>query len=289
MTPEEQIQGSPEWLNWRRSKITATDACVIMGVSPYKTIRELYYEKVEGTVQKTNAAMKYGNEKEHEAREWIEDILSTRFFPTVVESNIIEWMAASLDGINQDRTIAIEIKWNNKENHEFAKKDIVPCIHFPQIQHQYFVSEVKDIYYVSCWKDEKTFFHVSREDEYIENMIRSEIEFYNKVIKKIAPALGSEDYAKVEYDSELHDYWNFYTDASKMRLDAEKMESYYREQLIDKMGHRNAKSDVCMLTKYERKGSVDYSSIPELQGIDLEKYRKPSTWQYKISEKLDES
>ncbi|MES2875403.1 MAG: YqaJ viral recombinase family protein [Bacteroidota bacterium] len=288
MTPEEQIQGSPEWLNWRRSKITATDACVIYGVSPYKTLHELYTEKVHGTSQPTNANMKYGNKREQEAREWIEDQLGISFFPTVMESKETPWMAASLDGINQYKDVAIEIKWNNAENHEFAKKNIVPAIHFPQLQHQYFVSEVNDIYYVSCWKDEKVFFGVDREDEYIEGLIRKEREFYQRVLDKNPPPLCPEDYAEVEYDSELHNYVSFYRDAHQMRLDGEKMESYYRDSIVQKMGHRNAKSEGLMITRYERKGAVDYSKIPELEGIDLEKYRKPSTWQYRILEKLDE-
>lgn len=288
MEPHE-IQGSTEWLNWRRSKITATDACVIDGVSPYKTIRELYDEKVHGTSQPTNSNMKYGQDREQEAREWIEDKLGISFFPTVMEGKVIPWMAASLDGINQKKTIAIEIKWNNKENHEFAKKNIVPAIHFPQIQHQYFVSEVDKIYYISCWKDEKIYFCPPREDEYMQGLFEKEREFYQKVLDKNPPSFCPKDYAEVEYSSELASIWNLYRDASNMRLDGEKAESYYKEQLIDKMGQRNAKcTGLGIVSKYEVKGRVDYAQIPEFEGIDLELYRKPSMWQYRILEKSDE-
>lgn len=286
--PSQLQQNTQGWLDWRRSRICASDAPIIDGVSPYKTLHELYTEKVHGTSQPTNANMKYGNEREQEARYWIEAQLGRSFFPTVMESKTIPWMACSLDGISQFKDIAVEIKWNNKENHEFAKKDIVPAIHFPQIQHQYFVSEVKDIYYVSCWKDEKLFFHVSREDEYIEGLIKKERDFYQRVLDKNPPPLCQKDIPEVLYDSELNNYWNFYKDAVQMRLDGEKMESYYRDLIIEKMGHRNAKCEVFSVSKIERRGNVDYSIIPELKGVNLEKYRKSSTWQYRISENLDE-
>ena len=42
----EIIQGSQEWLDLRKTKITATDACVIMGESSWKTIIQLYEEKI---------------------------------------------------------------------------------------------------------------------------------------------------------------------------------------------------------------------------------------------------
>ena len=42
----EMQQGTPEWLALRKTKITATDACVIMGSSRWKTKTQLYREKL---------------------------------------------------------------------------------------------------------------------------------------------------------------------------------------------------------------------------------------------------
>jgi len=40
------IQRSPEWKAWRRTKLTATDACVLMnGIHFGKTVLDLYHEK----------------------------------------------------------------------------------------------------------------------------------------------------------------------------------------------------------------------------------------------------
>ncbi len=37
------------------------------------------------------------------------------------------------------------------------------------------------------------------------------------------------------------------------------------------------------VAEIERKGSVDYSAIPDLKGMDLEPYRKPSSKYFKIT------
>ena len=39
------------------------------------------------------------------------------------------------------------------------------------------------------------------------------------------------------------------------------------------------------VTKSSRAGSVEYKNIPELKGVDLEKYRKPSTEYFLIKVK----
>lgn len=35
-----------EWLDWRRKGIGGSDAAAVIGVSPYSTARDLYYEKL---------------------------------------------------------------------------------------------------------------------------------------------------------------------------------------------------------------------------------------------------
>ena len=35
-----------EWLKWRRKGIGGSDAGAVLGISPYKTARDVYYEKL---------------------------------------------------------------------------------------------------------------------------------------------------------------------------------------------------------------------------------------------------
>ena len=44
-------QGSQEWLDYRRTVITATDIPVLLGISPYRCEADLADEKLTGTQQ----------------------------------------------------------------------------------------------------------------------------------------------------------------------------------------------------------------------------------------------
>ena len=57
VTGHEGLQGSPEWLTYRRTHIMASDAPILMLESPYKTVRDLYLEKTYGTEQVCTPAM----------------------------------------------------------------------------------------------------------------------------------------------------------------------------------------------------------------------------------------
>ena len=47
---KELVQQSEEWLEFRRSRIGASDAPIIMGVSPWKTHYKLWVEKIQGYI-----------------------------------------------------------------------------------------------------------------------------------------------------------------------------------------------------------------------------------------------
>lgn len=103
------IQGTPEWHQLRKTKITATDACVIMGVSPWKTRLQLYHEKLSNDPPKPpNYAMQRGLDLEPIARDLY--IAKTGIY---VEPKVIinEWAMCSLDGISSCGFHAVEIKW----------------------------------------------------------------------------------------------------------------------------------------------------------------------------------
>ena len=60
------IQGSPEWLELRKNKITGTDSSVLLGSNPFKTRLELWQQKMGLKEQDAcNAAMlrELGTEK----------------------------------------------------------------------------------------------------------------------------------------------------------------------------------------------------------------------------------
>ena len=64
----------------------------------------------------------------------------------------------------------------------------------------------------------------------------------------------------------------------------EEVEKRSREALVALSDGKNAKGHGIRLTQHVRKGTVEYAKIPELQGLDLEKYRKVATSYWKILE-----
>ncbi len=64
MKPLNFQQNTPEWLAMRRNCIGASDAPIIMGLSPYKKRDQLLEEKVYGKNTAMSASMQYGKDME---------------------------------------------------------------------------------------------------------------------------------------------------------------------------------------------------------------------------------
>jgi hypothetical protein len=66
------------------------------------------------------------------------------------------------------------------------------------------------------------------------------------------------------------------------------IEDTLRQELILLAGDNGTAGGGIQLSKSMRKGLVDYEKIPELKGVDLEQYRKPSAiaWRILLLDKL---
>ena len=141
------IQGTDEWLHYRTSKITATDACVIMGASKWKTKLELYNEKInENTNVFMNDRMKRGTDLEPMARELFCIQNGIEVSPRVITK---EWAMASLDGMSECGNYIVEIKCPGEKDHDLALSGKVPDHYYPQIQHQLYVTGLDWAFYYS--------------------------------------------------------------------------------------------------------------------------------------------
>jgi putative phage-type endonuclease len=111
-------QGSPEWLALRRTKITATDAPVIMRASEYETPAQLWRRKLSGEERPETEAMRQGRELEQGLREWASDWLCVPFEPAVLVSEERPWQMASLDGfaVVEGKPMTLEIKTTNRSD-----------------------------------------------------------------------------------------------------------------------------------------------------------------------------
>lgn len=192
-----------KWLEWRHTGIGSSDASVLMGVSRFKTRKQLLIEKYypfSGEDQANSYIKDRGNKIEIQVRKYLEDMKGTTFSAMSCESKVFPFMKASLDGISPDNRTIIEIKLLssvnpakvNKEAEGYIKWDkalqgAVPREYYPQIQHQLMITgadvclfvgykEVKGDYIVTS--DKLAIVAVYPDKQYIKELAKKEFEFW---------------------------------------------------------------------------------------------------------------
>lgn len=273
-------QGSPEWHALRKTKITATDANVIMGASPWKTPLQLYHEKLSNDPPTPpNERQQRGLDLEPIARELFCLEMDRTYKPAVI---VYDWAMASLDGMDFYANHILEIKCPGDKDHALAIAGKVPNHYYPQLQHQMYVAGASFVYYFSFDGVEGVIVQIDRDEEYIKKMLDEEKKFYDRLINKTPPEAQERDYQ--ERSDPLWERcalrWRLIQEEKKL---LEKEEEDLRNQIIFLAGGSNTKGSGLSLSQYQRKGTVDYSTIPELNNLDLEQYRKPSTTSWRIT------
>lgn len=284
----ELIPGTPDWHEYRASRIGASDSSVIMGISPYKTEKQLYDEKIMGVRQADNPSMKRGREREQEAIKWAENYFNTILCSRVIEHNDFPWKFATVDGIDPSGKLVVEVKWASKEVHELAKEGKVVDYYLSQVMSQMACCNVEYMFFLSCYqeKDKPTEFvlvEVYRDEDYIDNMISKEKEWYIKhIVMMEEPELTDRDYEIIESD-QFDICCSEYLRICKEIAVLEKEKKVMQTLALAITNDRSSKSGSFKATKFKVKGSVDYSSIDILKDVNLDLYRKESREQWKIS------
>jgi len=194
-----QIQGSEKWHAYRRNHIGSSDVPCLMGFNQWKTIEQLWEEKVNGIDSVVdNPWMKRGREMEEPARKLYEFFTDRCVVPTVLEHPHYKFMSASFDGLSPFSNFAVEIKVPGKVDHQKALDGQIPDKYYPQLQHQMFVANLDNMDYFSWNGDTHALINVKRNQEYIVKMVEREIVFWNFVQEKTRPTNEFVNYCQVE-------------------------------------------------------------------------------------------
>jgi putative phage-type endonuclease len=276
----ELIQGTPEWLALRKKKITATDSSIIMGVSHWKTKVQLYHEKLSNEPpMAANERMQRGIDLEPIARNLYSLQHGIEIEPKVI---IKDWAMASLDGIDYSCKHIVEIKCPGEKDHAISASGKVPEHYYPQLQHQMYVCDVQQMHYFSFDGIDGITITVKRDEEYISKMIEEEKKFYQCIINEIPPEPSEGDYIE-RNDPIWQKCASHWAEITSQIKELEMIEEDLRKQLIFLSGESNSKGAGISLCQVQRKGNVDYANIPELKGVDLDKYRKRSINSWRIT------
>jgi len=277
--------GSQEWLDARRNLITATDAAVILGVSPWKTRLQLYYDKVNGSVTEQTAAMKRGLDLEPEARKAFENMTGEFVCPEFRIHPELKWMGASFDGIN-DSGVLVEIKCPGSDDHKCALDKRIPDKYVPQLQHQMYVAGIWKAYYFSYRPTDSNpcaLVMTTADKKFQDKMVDDEKAFWDMVQSKTPPdaedrdILIREDRVWLMMEEELLGLIH------KVDALSERKEEL-RKKMIEMCENRPTRGYRLKFNPVMTKGSVDYSKIEALNGVDLEPFRKASMIRWRMDE-----
>jgi putative phage-type endonuclease len=283
------FQGSKEWKEYRKKRIGASDVAAIMGLSPFQTPYQKWLEKVEDVEQESTFSMKRGTNREKEGREYYEKTVGYKVYPKVVQSREYDWFFCSLDGISQDETYMVEIKWANQDVHRMAKSGVVVDYYYTQCQAQLFCVNKRSMDFLSCFeKDgdrEFALVSVTRDSLFQEKMLEKCSQFYHDhLLTKNPPPLSDKDYQVADDDS-LELLCLDYERASAIIRKEEEIKKEILEKIKERVDNRNTMSNLFKITKFKPKGVIDYSAVEELKNVDLEKYRKDSKEQWRITKR----
>ena len=280
MQTVELKQNSDEWLEFRKDKIGASDAPIILGTSPFSSPRKLWENKTSGVNNSYfSPAMAHGRDTEAEALHVANTIFASNFAPLVGESDEHHWMIASFDGYEEGEESILEIKCPGENTlKKIHTSGEFPEYYYAQLQHQMYVAEVslaKLFIYNSKFPDLPNYFifEVKIDENFCKDMIQKEKEFFDS-LSTFAPPADPKDSLEERVDAEFEDAVSDWLKAKEGLELMQEQEKICKESVLFLANNSECKGFGVRVTKRLRKGSIDYTKVLELKSVDLSKYRK---------------
>ena len=284
------LQGTEEWHAHRARHFNASEAGAVMGVNPWfpKTPADLFDLKKGVKDVKFNSNMQWGIDNEPRARTYAEAMMSETFTPAVYTNGRY---SASLDGVNFDGTVAIEVKCPVSESSPLFELSTPRLVlaeaphYWWQIVHQFYcLPTLKHLGFV--------IYHPVRQNVIMFSRFEAEpyFEALENAWKTFAEAFDADQRPQEEDldDSEEFQKLVHAYRVEKLKLEAQEKHLKAVEEELKGYAKRTGKSTLkgfgATVTQVTRQGSVDYKKIPELKGVDLDAYRGKATtyWMVKL-------
>lgn len=277
-------QNTPEWLEWRKSGIGASEAAVLMGTSKWKTPYELWEDKLGRSEPKPmNQWQRRGHDLEPVARDFYSQRVNSLMMPKCAVHAQYDWILASFDAVDLFGSKIAEIKCPGPRDHKLAQEGKIPAHYYPQLQHQMWVAGLDEIDYVSFDGEELIVLTVKRCSEYIGQLFDKAQEFWHYVQTETPPPAGIDETLTIT-DDEFLAAANRWAEAKRVLDQAKEYENEARMALLELTDGGPCQGGGVKCTPVVKKGAVDYKAIPELQSVNLEQYRKPSSMYWKVEE-----
>jgi putative phage-type endonuclease len=278
-------QGSDRWLEQRVGKITGSRAGSILNVNPYSkpkdVLREMVREHFHAEREfQGNEATDWGDKHESIAI----DAYEAKTGNMVTEHGYIQHPDIDFIGYSPDGSIKngiIEVKA------PFSQKipDEIPAHYYAQVQlgMQVMDKPICDFVYWTPAGLQVT--PVERDDEWWEKSYPVFKAFHNEYLAAIEEP---EDHlSPLVVDLSGNDDWHNavteYRVCKKLLDEAVADEKEAKAALIKLANNKSSKGYGLTLSKVDRVGAIDYKKIPEIEGVDLEQYRKKGSTSFRVT------
>jgi putative phage-type endonuclease len=267
------IQGSTEWHAHRANYRNASETPIVMGLSPWVTLYQLWLQKTGRAKSEMNAAMARGTQLEPQARLAYEALTGQIMQPLVMVAGDY---SASLDGLTFDGSLIVEIKCPYKGQAsnlwQAVEAGEVPEYYQWQIQHQMVVSGATMAHLYVFDGTEGLLLRVKKIADAQARIHAAWEAFWPFMATDTPPPPSDKD--KV---SRLDPPWqaaaqNYLTLKAESDAVAEKLDAA-KAALVDLAKHPSETGSGVTVTRFWKQGSVDYKKVPELAGVELERYR----------------
>ncbi|ELL6952418.1 YqaJ viral recombinase family protein [Campylobacter coli] len=267
-------QGSPEWLNFRKGKITASIVASCIGEKGAFLSKEKAKELIQGVYEPyVSEAMKKGREYEELIRAKMEFIIGKDITPIVIQSLENELFMASLDGIDNEKTI-YEFKYstNNEEYEQVLKFKKPSPKYYAQVQFQLFVGGFeKCVFVVLNENDDLTYCVVKSDKEYQDFMLRKIDEFIKDYLVN-----QKSDYKELEDTKAKNLTIEIIRLENTIKPIKEKLESLKKELIALANGEKARCLDITIYP--QSRTIIDYKGFLEQKNITVPKeFYKEST------------
>ena len=267
-------QGSQEWLDARKDHFCASEAPAVMSVNPYfpRNPTELAKQKLGYVNTFVSQAMKEGHRLEPIIRQQVEDQTEIGFMPAVM---VKDKYLASLDGINFDGDIILEIKapQSNNATVKWAMEGRVILAHQYQIQHQLMVSGAdKCIYAVRNPEDGQIITCDVFPDQILQKKLKQAWADFQPLMELTEDELKTSEPLPADLAPAVETYLKGKALAKQA---ADIMKTAQAEILADLDASKSYENDKIRISRRQRKGSLDKTALGA--DIDLAKYMKPAT------------
>lgn len=261
-----------EWLALREKYRTASEAPIVLGISPWTSPRDFKLIKAGLKKQYYSKAMRLGHELEEQVRQHASDHFDIDFVEAVYTRN---GYLASLDGIGNDTVL--EIKVSDHTFNHLSDGDM-PEHYFAQVQQQLYCSGAK-VGYLYVYSPKRDEYICSRPIEPMPIYMESIAEAWDKF-----EAMPLPDDAPMDLTGDGF-VENLFAEYAYLKSEADNLKAKMddiKAKLIEASNEHSLVVGDYSMTKSKPRVTTDYAKACKDAKLDLSSYKKEGESSYTI-------